>query len=109
MARGDRKVCAAIYNAWKKGCRFDSWTELFNFDKWKEAFSEAGIKMEFYANRKRDYNEILPWDHISVGVTKKFFIEERERAYKADTTPNCRQQCQNCGAKSFGGGVCFGK
>lgn len=109
MARGDRKVCAAIYNAWKKGCRFDSWTELFNFDKWKEAFSEAGITMEFYANRKRDYNEILPWDHISVGVTKKFFIEERERAYKADTTPNCRQQCQNCGAKSFGGGVCFGK
>lgn len=109
MARGDRKVCTAIYNAWKKGCRFDSWTELFNFDKWKEAFSEAGITMEFYANRKRDYNEILPWDHISVGVTKKFFIEERERAYKADTTPNCRQQCQNCGAKSFGGGVCFGK
>ena len=109
MARGDRKVCAAIYNAWKKVCRFDSWTELFNFDKWKEAFSEAGITMEFYANRKRDYNEILPWDHISVGVTKKFFIEERERAYKADTTPNCRQQCQNCGAKSFGGGVCFGK
>ena len=109
MARGDRKVCTAIYKAWKKGCRFDSWTELFNFDKWKEAFSEAGITMEFYANRKRDYNVILPWDHISVGVTKKFFIEERERAYKADTTPNCRQQCQNCGAKSFGGGVCFGK
>ncbi len=107
MARGDRKVSKAIYRAWELGCRFDSWSDVFDFEKWQQAFDETGLSMEFYANRKREYDEILPWEHISVGVTKRFLIEERERAYKAQTTPNCRQECQNCGAKSFGGGVCF--
>ena len=107
MARGDRKVSKAIYKAWELGCRFDSWSDVFDFEKWQQAFDETGLLMEFYANRKREYNEILPWEHISVGVTKRFLIEERERAYRAQTTPNCRQECQNCGAKSFGGGVCF--
>ncbi len=107
MARGDRKVSKAIYRAWELGCRFDSWSDVFDFEKWQQAFDEAGLLMEFYANRKREYDEVLPWEHISVGVTKRFLIEERERAYRAQTTPNCRQECQNCGAKSFGGGVCF--
>ena len=107
MARGDRKVSKAIYRAWELGCRFDSWSDVFDFEKWQQAFDETGLSMEFYANRKREYDEILPWEHISVGVTKRFLIEERERAYRAQTTPNCRQECQNCGAKSFGGGVCF--
>ena len=107
MARGDRKVSKAIYRAWELGCRFDSWSDVFDFEKWQQAFDEAGLLMEFYANRKREYDEILPWEHISVGVTKRFLIEERERAYRAQATPNCRQECQNCGAKSFGGGVCF--
>ena len=107
MARGDRKVSKAIYRAWELGCRFDSWSDVFDFEKWQQAFDEAGLSMEFYANRKREYDEVLPWEHISVGVTKRFLIEERERAYRAQATPNCRQECQNCGAKSFGGGVCF--
>ena len=107
MARGDRKVSKAIYRAWELGYRFDSWSDVFDFEKWQQAFDEAGLLMEFYANRKREYDEILPWEHISVGVTKRFLIEERERAYRAQATPNCRQECQNCGAKSFGGGVCF--
>ena len=107
MARGDRKVSRAIYRAWELGCRFDSWTDLF--EKWQQAFNDTGLSMEFYANRERSYDEVLPWDHISVGVTKRFLMEERERAMRAETTPNCRQECQNCGAKSFGGGVCFDK
>lgn len=109
MARGDRKVSKAIYRAWELGCRFDSWTDLFDFEKWQQAFNDTGLSMEFYANRERSYDEVLPWDHISVGVTKRFLMEERERAMRAETTPNCRQECQNCGAKSFGGGVCFDK
>ena len=109
MARGDRRVAKAIYRAWELGCRFDSWTDLFDFEKWQQAFNDTGLSMEFYANRERSYDEVLPWDHISVGVTKRFLMEERERAMRAETTPNCRQECQNCGAKSFGGGVCFDK
>ena len=107
MARGDRKVSAAIYRAWEKGCRFDSWSELFDFEKWQEAFAETGVDPAFYANRKRDFDEILPWDHISVGVSKQFMINERKKAEMAITTPNCREMCSHCGAASFGGGVCF--
>ena len=110
MARGDRKVSKAIYRAWELGCRFDSWSDVFDFEgKLAADYARKAqdTLMEFYANRKREYDEILPWEHISVGVTKRFLIEERERAYRAQTTPNCRQECQNCGAKSFGGGVCF--
>ena len=107
MARGDRRVSAAIYKAWEKGCRFDSWSELFLFDKWMEAFEETGVDPAFYANRKRSFDEILPWDHISIGVTKQFLINERKKAEMAITTPNCREQCSNCGAAAFGGGVCF--
>lgn len=107
MARGDRKVSAAIYRAWEKGCRFDSWSELFDFEKWQEAFAETGVDPAFYANRKRDFDEILPWDHISVGVSKQFMINERKKAEMAITTPNCREMCSHCGAAAFGGGVCF--
>ena len=107
MARGDRKVSAVIYKAWEKGCRFDSWSEIFDFGKWMEAFEEIGVDAAFYANRKRSFNEILPWDYISVGVSKQFMINERKKAEMAITTPNCREECSHCGAASFGGGVCF--
>jgi len=109
MARGDRRVSAAVYKAWQLGCRYDGWSELFDFEKWKQAFEYCGLDMAFYANRKRSFDEVLPWDHISVGVSKRFLIEEREKASKAETTPNCRQICSQCGAKCFKGGVCYDK
>ena len=107
LARGDRRVAQVIYGAWKRGCRFDSWGEWFFWDKWMEAFAEAGLTVEFYANRQRPYDEVLPWDHISVGVSRRFLQNEREKALRAETTPNCRESCSYCGAKCFGGGVCY--
>ncbi len=107
MARGDRRCAKLIVRAWELGARFDSWSELFNYDAWLQAFEDTGLSMEFYANRERSYDEILPWDHISIGIGKKFFIDEMERAKKGQITPNCRRQCAHCGAASFGGGVCF--
>ena len=107
MARGDRRVAKVIYRAWEKGCRFDSWSEIFDFGKWMEAFEETGVDPAFYANRKRSFDEILPWDHISIGVSKQFMINERKKAEMAVTTPNCREECSHCGAAAFGGGVCF--
>lgn len=107
IARGDRKIAKVLYRAWQLGCKFDGWNDLFQYDKWMQAFEDTGIDPSFYANRKRDYDEILPWDHISVGVTKQFLIQEREKALKEEVTPNCRQECSHCGAKSFGGGVCY--
>lgn len=107
MARGDRRIGKVIYQAWKNGCKFDAWNDLFSYQKWLEAFDITGISPAFYANRQRDLDEILPWDHISIGVTKEFLVREYQKALNAVVTPNCRQQCSGCGAKKFGAGVCY--
>ena len=107
FARGDRRVAKAIYSAYQAGCLYDSWSEYFNYDKWMKAFAENGIDMEFYNCRERSEEEIFPWDFIDVGVTKSFLLREYKRAKDEKITPNCRQACANCGAKNFGGGVCF--
>lgn len=107
MARGDRRIGKVIYQAWKNGCKFDAWNDLFSYQKWLEAFNITGINPTFYANRQRDLDEILPWDHISIGVTKEFLLREYQKALNAVVTPNCRQQCSGCGAKNFGAGVCY--
>ncbi|MBE6766003.1 MAG: TIGR03960 family B12-binding radical SAM protein [Ruminococcaceae bacterium] len=109
FARGDRKLCDVIETAYNSGCKFDGWNECFSLDTWMEAFKKCGIDTAFYANRGRDYEEILPWDHLNYGVTKCFFVRENEKAHGAKTTPNCREQCAGCGANCYGEGVCFEK
>ncbi len=107
IARGDRKVGQVIYEAWKQGCVFDGWSEQFHYEKWQEAFKITGINPDFYAHRKRNLDEILPWDHISIGVTKGFLKKEYEKALQEQTTSHCRLQCEHCGAMIFKGGVCY--
>jgi len=107
LAKGDRRLCKAIYTAWKKGCKFDSWEEYFNFGKWIEAFKECGIDTSFYANRRFEYDEILPWDHLDYLVSKEFFIRENKTAHTAVTTPNCRLRCSGCGVNKKVGRDCF--
>lgn len=109
FARGDRRLGKVIEAAFKKGCKFDSWNEYFRPELWEEAFAENGLTPEFYAGRKREYDEVNPWDHLDYGVTKKFLIAENERAHRAETTPNCREKCAGCGANCYGEGVCFEK
>ena len=106
IARGDQKVAELIYRAYQKGCTYDSWSEYFKHDKWVEAAEEMGLSFDFYAKRARDYDEVLPWDHIDIGVTKKFLIRENEKAKEAATTPNCHEKCTGCGASRFGKGLC---
>jgi radical SAM family uncharacterized protein len=106
FARGDRKVGNVLVKAWEKGCKFDSWGEHFKFKEWMEAFDECGVDPHFYANRRRSYDEVFPWDHIDVGVGKRFLIRENERAYGGELTSNCRADCSGCGAAAFGGGIC---
>ena len=72
-----------------------------------EAFKECGIAPEFYSERKRSYDEILPWDHIDIGVSKEFLISESEKAKVSELTPNCKVNCSGCGAATFGGGICI--
>ena len=97
LAKGDRRLCPAIYAAWKKGCKFDSWEEYFKPELWLEAFADCGIDPSFYANRRFTYDEILPWDHLDYLVDKAFLVRENKTAHESKTTPNCRQRCSGCG------------
>ncbi len=106
FARGDRRLLPAVLEAVKMGCRLDGWDEEFKFDKWMQAFEKCGIDPDWYL-RERSYDEVLPWDHLDLGVTKEFFIRENEKAKRGETTPNCREKCAGCGATSFKAGVCF--
>lgn len=106
FARGDRRLGEVIYKAWQKGCKFDAWDEFFDFSKWSEAFNECGLTTEFYANRRREYDEILPWDVMDYGIRKEFLIEENKKAHESVTTPQCRIKCAACGANKLNGGKC---
>lgn len=109
FARGDRRMGKIIEAAYKKGCRFDGWSECFDLEKWLEAFEECGISPDFYSGRKREFDEINPWDHLDYGVTKRFLTAQNKLAHKAVTTPNCREKCAGCGADCYGEGVCYEK
>ena len=97
FARGDRRLSKVLIKAWELGCKFDSWEQHFKYDLWIQAFNYFGINPEFYALRRRDIEEILPWDHIDVGVTKKYLISEKEKALRGETTEDCRTACTGCG------------
>ncbi len=99
FARGDRRLGEVLERAYYLGCKFDAWREQFNFEAWQKAFAESGLSMEFYANRVRKDDEILPWDHISCGVKKEYLLKEKEKALNGETTPDCRfDSCTSCGA-----------
>ena len=98
-----------MLKAFSKGVNLDSWDECFKFDAWMEAFDECGISPEFYANRRRPFDEVLPWDHLDYGVTKEFLMPENKKAHESVTTPHCRIKCAACGAAKLNGGECGAK
>lgn len=106
LARGDRRLSAVLYSAYKKGCKFDSWDEHFKFDAWMEAFEENNLDPYFYTQRRRDFSELLPWDHLDYGISRKFLERENIKAHENETTPHCRIQCAGCGANKLNGGHC---
>lgn len=101
FARGDRRLGAVIEEAVRRGAKLDGWDEYFDYGKWHEAFEVCGIPEVFYTTRGYDEQELLPWDVIDVGVTKKFLLKERQRAYAGQVTPDCRHGCAGCGANAL--------
>ena len=107
FARGDRKTAALLEEAYQNGALYDSWSECFQNDIWMKAFETCGLSLDFYTTRKREIDEIFPWDFIDAGVSKEFLKREWQNAAKETVTPNCRQKCSGCGAMRWKGGVCF--
>ena len=109
LARGDRRCCALVLAAYREGALFDAWTECHDDEKWQRAIEKTGTDVDFYTVREREEDELFPWDFIDIGVTKKFLRREWDRAMQGYITPNCRDGCSGCGARIFGGGVCYKK
>ncbi|MFZ5352942.1 MAG: TIGR03960 family B12-binding radical SAM protein [Bacillota bacterium] len=107
FARGDRRLGKVLLKAWQLGCKFDGWDQYFKFDLWMKAFEESAIEPEFYAYRNRATDEVLPWEHIDVGVTKKYLRSEYKKALKGELTRDCRVVCTGCGINLLEeGGTC---
>ncbi|MGN0523678.1 MAG: TIGR03960 family B12-binding radical SAM protein [Eubacterium sp.] len=106
LARGDRRLSGVIYDAFSNGCKFDSWDDQFKFDVWMNAFKKFNIDPLFYTQRKREFSEVLPWDHLDYGVSRKFLEKENLKAHENITTPHCRIKCSGCGANRLNGGHC---
>lgn len=106
LARGDRRLGKVILRAFELGCKFDSWDDQFNFDAWMQAFEDNGIDPHFYTHRRRAFSELLPWDHLDFGVSRKFLENENKKAHMNQITPHCRIHCAGCGANKLNGGKC---
>ena len=108
LARGDRRLCDVLIKAYEKGAKFDGWSEYFDFELWQEALAECNVDGDFYVYRQRSYDEILPWDFIDIGVTRKYLERENEKAKTGEPTQNCRKGCTGCGVNvNFKDGECF--
>jgi radical SAM superfamily enzyme YgiQ (UPF0313 family) len=98
FARGDRKLNALLLKAWEKGCKFDSWSEHFHYNLWLEAFCELNMNAQELANISQEFDRLLPWEHLDMGVTKEYLWLERDKAYQTVVTEDCRHQsCTTCG------------
>lgn len=103
LSRGDRRLSRVIETAWKNGTKFDAWHEHFDISIWKDAFKKNDIDPAFYSHRERSIDEILPWDHISMGVSKKFLIKEYELSKQGIIQKDCSEICHSCGVLSLYG------
>jgi len=102
LSRGDRRLGEVIYRTWKAGNRFDAWHEHFKFGNWLQAMEDCGLDPAFYANRERDLGELLPWQHIDIGVSQSFLKKEYGSMRQGEETTDCRHEvCHACGLQGW--------
>lgn len=107
FARGDRRIAPVIKLAYERGCLYDAWGEYYKHDIWLQCFADCGVSMDFYTTRERGLDEIFPWDFLDCGVNKEFLKREWLKSKEAVVSPNCKRQCQGCGANKYGVGICY--
>ncbi len=101
LTRGDRRISDVIQRAWELGAKLEAWGEYFNFPAWQQAFTELGLDMDWYSRRARPTDEVLPWEHISAGLKKKFLIDEYVHTYQGGVVDDCREHCFSCGILGY--------
>jgi len=97
LSRGDRRLGPVILRAWQLGSKFDAWDEHLNIAAWKQALAEHRLDPEFYARRPRPMAEVFPWDHIDIGVRKKYLAQDYQMSQAGETRVDCRERCFACG------------
>jgi radical SAM family uncharacterized protein len=97
LSRGDRRMAEVVYQAWKRGAKFDAWKDQFHYDLWLDAFKATGLDPTFYTHRERPIDEVFPWEHISTSVRKKFLTEDYLWSLQGRTRIDCRERCFACG------------
>ena len=105
LSRGDRRVGAVIFAAWRAGARFDGWSEHFSFECWQQAAAQAladePVDLDWYTTRERGYDEVLPWDHLDAGLDRDWLWQDWQDAVDpagAREVEDCRwTPCYDCG------------
>lgn len=106
LSRGDRRISRVIEDVWRRGGKLEAWSDFFRYDRWVQSMENCGIDPAYYTTRERPLDEILPWDHIDMGITKQHLFRELEKAYRGELSPDCRHGCVGCGASRLNGGIC---
>ena len=97
LSRGDRRLADVIQRAWELGAAFDGWGDQFRPTAWTQAFADCNLDPEWYARRERTFDEILPWDFVSVGVNRRFLEQEYTNALQGAVIDDCHEHCFSCG------------
>ncbi len=96
LCRGDRRMARVIEEVAEAGSGFEAWDSEFSRNRWFEALERNLPDWQSSVGKLKD-NHILPWDHISKGLTPRFREIEIARAEAAERTPDCREDCAQCG------------
>jgi radical SAM superfamily enzyme YgiQ (UPF0313 family) len=100
LSRGDRRVGRIIEEVWRDGGRFDGWSEHFSFDRWVAAsergLAGTGLDLDWYTVREREYDEVLPWDHLDSGLDKDWLWSDWEDALAVAEDPDAVPDVEDC-------------
>ncbi|MGD8214461.1 TIGR03960 family B12-binding radical SAM protein [Aestuariimicrobium sp. Y1814] len=102
LSRGDRRVGRVIEQVWRMGGIFDGWSEHFSYDRWVEAsrvaLADEPVDLDWFTTRERDYDEVLPWDHLDAGLDRDWLWEDWQDALDETEVDDCRwTPCYDCG------------
>lgn len=102
LSRGDRRVGRVIEAVWRDGGVFDGWNEHFSYDRWvgccRTELEPLGVSLDWYTTREREYDEVLPWDHLDSGLDRDWLWDDWQDALDERGVEDCRwSPCYDCG------------